>query len=81
MGLTSVLNFIFCSSAEEQPNPIITLLKKDKVSGHTNKLPQFYLSLPLLLTILPKMMFSKSSEAGREESSWTEIDHCIHREL
>ena len=81
MGLTSVLNFIFCSSAEEQPNPIITLLKKDKVSGHTNKLPQFYLSLPLLLTILHKMMFSKSSEAGSGESSWTEIDHCIHREL
>ena len=81
MGLTSVLNFIFCSSAEEQPNPIITLLKKDKVSGHSNKLPQFYLSLPLLLTILHKMMFSKSSEAGRGQSSWTEIDHCIHREL
>ena len=50
MGLTSVLNFIFCSSAEEQPNPSY-FIKKDKV----------YLSLPLLLTILHKMMFSKSS--------------------
>ena len=58
------LYFFFFSIRTTQP--YCYFIKKDKVSGHTNKLPQFYLSLPLLLTILVhKMMFSKSSEAGR----------------
>ena len=61
------LYFLFFNIRTTQPYYYFT--KKDKVSGHTNKLPQFYLSLPLQLTILHKMMFSKSSEAGRGESS------------
>ena len=59
--------FLFFSIRTTQPYDYF--VKKDKVSGHTNKLPQFCLSLLLLLTILHKMMFSKSSEAGRGESS------------
>ena len=57
------LYFLFFSIRTTQPYYYFT--KKDKVSGHINKLSQFYLSLPLLLTILHKIIFAKSFEAGR----------------